>query len=81
MKKYKGYYIDNVIFHSEAEIDAFIKNKAIEAYIKAVQIFASHSTMENSIYCTEKAEILVEKYGYTWDEIEALEIQTLEAVA
>ena len=37
--------------------------------------------MANSIYCNEKAEILVNQFGYTWEDIEAIEIETLEAIA
>lgn len=81
MKNYKGYYIDNVIFHSIEEIDAFLKNQAIEAYKKAVELFALHATMENSIYADSKAEILVNRHGLTWEDIEALEIATLQAIA
>lgn len=81
MKNYKGYYIDNVIFHSIEEIDEFVKNQAIEAYKKAVELFAYNSTLENSIYVDSKAEILVNRYGFTWEEIEALEIATYQATA
>lgn len=81
MKNYKGYYIDRVIFNSEKEIDDFLKNKAVNAYRQAVELFAIHSTMEKSIYCGERAEILVNKFGFTWEEVEALEIKTLKAIA
>lgn len=81
MRNYKGYYIDNVIFHSIEEIDEFIKTQAIEAYKKAVELFANNSTLENSIYVDSKAEILVNRYGFTWDEIEDLEIATYQAIA
>lgn len=81
MTNYRGYYIDNVIFHSTEEIDNFIKAQAVDAYKKAVELFANHSTMANSIYCDEKAERLVNQFGYTWDEVEAIEISTLEAIA
>jgi hypothetical protein len=81
MKNYKGYYIDNVIFHSTEEIDEFLRNQAIEAYKKAVELFASHSTLENSIYADSKAEVLVNLYGFTWNDVEELEIATLQATA
>lgn len=74
MKQYKGYYIDNVIFNNEAEIDAFLEKQAIDAYKLACELFAERPTIENSIYCDEKAERLVNQFGYTWDQIEALEI-------
>lgn len=81
MRNYKGYYIDNIIFHSIEEIDEFVKNQAIEAYKRAVELFASHSTIENSIYADSRAEILVNRYGFTWGDIEDLEISTLQALA
>lgn len=81
MKQYKGYYIDKVIFHNEEEIDAFVKNQAIDAFKNAVRLFCEHSTMENSMYQDEKAEVLVNKFGYTWEEVEELEIQTLKEIA
>jgi len=81
MRQYKGYYIDKVIFHNEKEIDAFIKQQAIDAYKKAIKYFCGHPTMEASMYATEKAEILVNKFGYTWEEVEELEIQTMKEIA
>lgn len=81
MKQYKGYYIDKVIFNNEQEIDEFIKSEAIRAYKMAVELFAQHSTMENSIYCDDKAEILVKQFGFTWEQVEEIEIETLKTVA
>lgn len=37
--------------------------------------------MKNSVYCGERAEILVNKFGFTWEDVEALEIKTLKAIA
>lgn len=81
MKNYKGYYIDKVIFNNEHDIDEFLKNQAIEAYKKAIQIFASNSTMEASIWCDEKAEKLVNQFGFTWEQVEQLEIEALKEIA
>ncbi len=81
MKEYKGYYIDKAIFNNEKEIDVFLKTQAIEAYKQAVKWFAEKSSMEMCIYCEEKAETLVSQFGFAWDEVEALEIETLEAIA
>ena len=81
MKNYKGYWIDKVFFNNEKEIDDFLKDKAVNAYRQAVKLFTIHSTMENSIYCGERAEILVNKFGFTWEDVEALEIKTLKAIA
>ena len=81
MRQYKGYYIDKVIFNNEDEIDEFIKSEAIRAYKQSVELFVSHSTIENSIYCDDKAEILVNQFGFTWEQIEELEIQVMKSVA
>lgn len=81
MKNYKGYYIDKITFNSPADIDQFLKDQAIKTYKLAVEYFTTHPTMEASNYCHSKAEILVNQYGYTWEQVEALEIATLEATA
>ena len=77
MKKYRGYYIDKVVFNSEAEIDAFIKQQAVEKFIKLNKIFANHMTMEASIACSEQANRLHNQFGFSWEEIEAMEIQAI----
>ena len=81
MRQYKGYYIDKVIFNNEDEIDEFIKSEAIRAYKQSVKLFVNQSTIENSIYCDDKAEILVNQFGFTWEQIEELEIQVMKSVA
>lgn len=81
MKQYKGYYIDKVIFNNEREIDEFLKTQAIEAYKIAVEVFATHRTVEHSLYCDECAERLVNQFGFSWEQVEELENKTLEAIA
>ena len=81
MTQYKGYYIDKVIFNSKADVDEFIKTQAIKAYEIAVEYFGTHPTMEASIYCDSKAETLVNEFGFTWKQVEELEIATLEKIA
>lgn len=77
MKNYKGYYIDNITFKSEVEIDDFIKEQAVEAYRVAVELFIKNCNMETSTYCDEKAEKLI-SLGYTWSEVEELEIKFMK---
>ena len=81
MKQYKGYYIDNVIFHNEKEIDAFVEKQAVVAFKNAVRFFCEQPTPGNSMYQDEKANILVNNFGYTWEQVEELEIQTLKEIA
>ena len=63
------------------DIDEFIRNQAIKAYKDAVEMFAIHSTIENSLWCEEKAERLVNQFGFTWEQVEELEIATLKEIA
>lgn len=79
MTQYKGYYIDNIYFHSKAEIDAYIKQKAVEEYQRRIRYFANHSTMEASIFCTEQADLLHNNLGFSYEEIEKLEIAAYAA--
>lgn len=81
MKQYKGYYIDKVIFNNTEEIDNFLKEQALNAYKLACEMFVAHSTMENSSYCDEKAQRLVSEFGYTWEQVEELEIEYIKQSA
>lgn len=74
MKNYKGYYIDDVIFHNEKEIDESIKRQAVDAYKNSVKIFIYRQDLEASLLCDEKAENL-SKLGFSWEEIESLEFE------
>ena len=74
---YKDYYIDNAIFHSEAEIDEAIKRQAVERFKMLCKYFSEHITIEASVMCTEQAETLHKQHGFTYAEIEALEIAAL----
>lgn len=75
MKKYKGYYIDHVYYHSEAEIDEAIKQREINNYKMRCEIFAMRKTMEASIFADEQAEKLNREYGISWEELEQIEIE------
>lgn len=81
MRKYKGYYIDNIYFSTKEEIDEFIKSQAVNAYCKSVKYFTNHPSMEASSIASDKAQRLVDEFGFTWEEVEALEIEILEAAA
>ena len=81
MINYKGYYIDNITFNSKEEIDNFLEEQAVKAYKQAVELFAVHPDMEHSAYADDRAEYLVSQFGYTWEQVEELEIATLKAIA
>ena len=81
MKQYKGFYIDNTIFHSETEIDEYLKAVAVEDYKRRVEAWEHSRTVEAAAYVDEKAETLVNNFGFTWEEVEELETETLQAIA
>lgn len=76
---YRGYYIGPGTFQNRAEIDNFLKEKAINAYKQAIRYFINHPGMESSRHADEKAEHLHRVHGFTWEQIEAIEIETLTA--
>lgn len=78
MKKYKGYYIDKVVFHNETEIDEFVKQQEIREYKIRCQVFAINKNMEASIYASEQAEKLNREYGISWEELEQMEIEVYQ---
>ena len=74
MTKYKGYYIDHIYFNSKADIDAFIKDLEIARYKKLAIMFANHHSMEISAAMDDLSLVLVNQYGLTWEQVEALEV-------
>lgn len=78
MKKYRGYYIDHVVFDSESDIDNFTKKQAVRAYETAVEVMMHRLSMESVAYAHEKAEILVKEHGFTWEQVEEIESSVYE---
>ena len=79
MTQYRGYYIDNVIFNSKSDIDAFIKKQSVDEYRRACRYFAEKPSMEASVYCSEKADYLNRVIGLSWEEIEEIELSAYAA--
>lgn len=75
MRKYKGYYIDGVVFKSKSEIDDFIKNEIIKKIrvLHDIMFSGRYSNAEvmqlsNDISIMEQR--LHDEYGMDWEEIE-----------
>lgn len=81
MRQYKGYYIDETIFNTKEDIDRFLEEQAVNAYKTACKLFAETRSMSASMTMDEKAEYLVNQFGYTWEQLEAIEISVLKAIA
>ena len=79
MTQHKSYYIDHIYFNSKDEIDAYIKQKAVEEYQRRIRYFADHTTVEASIFCTEQADLLHNNFCFSYEEIDAIEIAAYAA--
>ena len=77
MKQFAIY--DGVIFPHEKTIDASRKEQAVKDYKIAFELFIVHQTMKYWNYAYEKAENLVNNFGYTWEEVEELDIEFMTA--
>lgn len=77
MTKYRGYYIDKVVFNNKVEIDNFIKEQAVKRFEVLNQIFNNHPSLEASIACGEQAKCLHDNFGFSWEEIEEMEIAAI----
>jgi len=78
MTKYRGYYIDHVVFNSKKDIDEHIKNELISGVKKLMKMFLSarYSAEEKMIISasiTDKERILQKECGLTGAEIEKIE--------
>ena len=75
MMKYRGYYIDGVVFKTKAEIDEFLKN----AIIKKARVFNdmlmsgrydASQQMQLSDEISLREKTLHDEYGMDYEEIE-----------
>lgn len=74
MTQYKGYYIDHIFFHSKAEIDDHIKQQAVEKFQMTNKFYAERPDIGVAQLCDEQAELLHDIFGFSWEEIEEMEI-------
>lgn len=74
MKKYKGYYIDNICFKSKKDIDEFIKSQAIDRYKQLSKLFAKNPSMELSSLLSDLSIKLHDEHKLSYNEIELLEM-------
>ena len=77
MKNYKGYYIDNVRFHSQADIDAFIKQQAVKHHQQLAYLFGLEPTIELCIAMGDHADRLVKHFCFSYEEVEAIELAAI----
>ena len=78
MIKYRGYYIDHVVFNNKADIDNYIKDSLIARIKKLTKLMFGSSDAGYMMACSEQISVceraLHNDCGMGWAEIEALEI-------
>lgn len=77
--KYRGYYIDHIVFNSKEDIDSFIKKQAIDHYKMLCAMFANKPSMELSFMMSDRARELHDIHGMSYEEIETLELDAFAA--
>lgn len=79
MRRYKGYYLDGVIFKTESEVDEMIKNEII----RKIRIFHDmlfnhgerYTPYEQMKICeeiTNREKRLHDEYSMSWEDIEEI---------
>lgn len=79
MKQYKGYYIDHIYFNNKSEIDDFVKKQAVERFAMLNKMFSERPSMELSVMCSEQADRLHNLFGFSYEELEEMEISAYTA--
>ena len=74
-QSYKGYYIGPGCFSSRAEIDKYLEQSAVEYVKRVAKLFLIHKNYATANELANAEKHLVEDYGYTWEEAEAIEIE------
>lgn len=61
-------------FKNYEEFKAWNKAGHIEEYKRLSELFAEKPSVELACFMSDRAEVLVNQFGMTWEEVEALEI-------
>ena len=75
MTKYRGYYIDKVIFSSKSEIDAYVKQSIIDKIKQFNKMMMSprYSNSERihlASMITDCERRLHDEFGMSWEDVE-----------
>lgn len=82
MNRYRGYYIDHVVFNSREDIDKQVKKDRIRKLEKYTAMldsprYSSAEIMTIMSYMMDVERLLVSEDGLTWEDIEQLEIEIM----
>ena len=77
-KSYKGKFIGPGCYASRAEIDAAIEREAVESVKLYAELFCIHKNATTAAGLFQVEENLVDNFGYTWEEVDAIEAQAFK---
>ena len=77
MTRYKGYYIDHVVFNSKKDIDAFVKQSIIDKIkqFNKMMLSSRYSDAEKIqlvSMISDRERRLHEEFEMSWDDIEKI---------
>ena len=74
-QSYKGKYIGPGCYSSRAEVDEALKREAVENVQMLAELFMNHKNYATAVALADAQQRLVDHFGYTWEEAEAIEIE------
>lgn len=79
MERYKGIFIDGAIIKNRKEADEFLKQQSLNAFKRdIINFYNKPYVFDYHIHNSDSAQYLIDVYGYTWDQIEQMEIDILK---
>lgn len=77
-QSYKGKYIGPGCYASRAEVDEALKREAVENVQMLAELFIIHKNYATAAALADAQQRLVDHFGYTWPEAEAMEIEVFK---
>ena len=77
-QSYKGQYIGPGCYSSRAEVDEALKREAVENVQMLAELFIIHKNYATAAALADAQQRLVDNFGYTWEEAEAIEIEVFK---
>ena len=74
-QSYKGKYIGPGCYSGRAEVDEALKREAVENVQMLAELFIIHKNYATAAALADAQQRLVDHFGYTWPEAEAIEIE------
>ena len=72
-QSYKGKYIGPGCYSSRAEVDEALKREAVENVQMLAELFIIHKNYATAAALADAQQRLINHFGYTWPEAEAIE--------